>query len=121
MEAASFNIFDKARFKFQLVDPDAYYVHHMSMYEHLIHKKLGFDEAQRQTLIMSNAAIRGECTNLTISPSKKHFAFIPFYGGLPPNVTKDLQVKAIGQGNSLVRASVYVVWCFHLICVLFLS
>jgi hypothetical protein len=32
-------------------------------------------------------------------------AFIPFYGGLPPGVTKDLTVKSIGQGNSLVDGS----------------
>ena len=40
MEAASFRIFDTARLKFQVADPDAYYVHHMSMYEHHIHRKV---------------------------------------------------------------------------------
>jgi hypothetical protein len=102
MEAASFNIFDKAKLKFQLSDPDAYYVHHMSMYEHFIHKKEGFDAAQNRTKILSEAALAGECMNLTVSDSEDFMSFIPFYGGLPPNVTKDLSVKSIGQGNSLV-------------------
>ena len=106
MEAASFNIFDKARWKFQLADPDAYFVHHMSMYEHLIHRKHGFDEAQKKTLILSETAIAGECYNLTINDSNEYMALIPFYGGLPPNVTKDMsKVHSIGQGNSLVS------WC----------
>ena len=84
-------------------DPDAFYVHHMSMFEHLIHKKYGFAEAKNKTLIMSRAAFSGECDNLAITKSKDYVALIPFYGGLPPGVTKDLAVKSIGQGNSLVR------------------
>ena len=32
METASFNIFDRAKYKYQLSDPADYYVHHMSMY-----------------------------------------------------------------------------------------
>lgn len=103
MEAASFNMFDKAKFKFQVADPDAYYVHHMSMFEHLIHKKYGFESAQSKTLVLSKAAIHGECSNLTINRSIKNMiALVPFYGGLPPNVTSDQKVKSIGQGNSLV-------------------
>ena len=105
MEAASFNVFDKAKFKFQLGDPDAYYVHHLSRFEHLVHRKSGFDDAQRRTLILSETAMAGECGNLTINPSNDFLALIPFYGGLPPNVTKDLTVKSIGQGNSLVIQS----------------
>jgi hypothetical protein len=104
MEAASFNIFDRARWKFQLSDPHAYYVHHMSMYEHVIHKKLGFEQAKNLTLIMSKAAVKGECSNIDITKSNDFIALIPFYGGLPPNVTKDLSVKSIGQGNSLVMS-----------------
>lgn len=101
--------FDTAKLKFQLSDPDAYYVHHMSMYEHYLHQKQGFDVAQNKTLIMSKAAFAGECANLTVSKLKSAISFIPFYGGLPPNVTKDLAVKSIGQGNSLVSkfSSIY--------------
>lgn len=107
MEAASFNIFDKSKLKFQVADPDAYFVHHMSMYEHLIHKKIGFAEAQAKTLIMSRHAMMGECSNLTISRTTEYLALVPFYGGLPPNVTKDLSVKSIGQGNSLVIGYIF--------------
>jgi hypothetical protein len=72
------------------------------MYEHQIHKKYGFAEAKNKTLILSKAAFKGECENLHISKTKEYVALIPFYGGLPPGVTKDLTVKSIGQGNSLV-------------------
>lgn len=94
--------FDSAKLKFQLSDPDAYFVHHMSMYEHFNHKKFGFEVAKNKTLIMSRAAVEGECENLVVSKTKNIVAFIPFFGGLPPGVTKDLTVKSIGQGNSLV-------------------
>jgi hypothetical protein len=102
MEAASFNVFDKAKLKFQLADPDAYYVHHMSMYEHFVHRKEGFEEAKRRTLILSNAALAGECGNFTANDSTEFVALIPFYGGRPPNVTADNKVHSLGQGNSLV-------------------
>jgi hypothetical protein len=94
--------YDKAKLKFQISDPDAYYVHHMSMFEHVLHKAYGFEVAKNKTLIMSRAAFHGECDNLIAFPEEKFVALIPFYGGLPPNVTKDLSVKSIGQGNSLV-------------------
>ena len=94
--------FDKSKFKFQLSDPDAYFVHHMSMYEHFLHKKVGFATALNKTITMSQEAFKGECENIQPSDRKDYIALIPFYGGLPPNVTKDLSVKSIGQGNSLV-------------------
>jgi hypothetical protein len=109
MEAASFSIFDTSRLKFQVADPDAYYVNHMSMYEHLVHKKEGHGIAQNKTLILSQTAMKGECDNLNISKSKEYLALIPFYGGLPPGVTADMKVKSIGQGNSLVSASTKVI------------
>ena len=103
MEAASVNIFLTSSLKFQVADPDSYYVHHMSMYEHLLHKKKGYEIAQNKTSILSYAALKGECEGLNISSSLEYLALIPFYGGRPPNVTTDLKVKSIGQGNSLVR------------------
>eukprot|EP01040_Poterioochromonas_malhamensis_P022469 gene22469-27344_t len=102
MEAATFSIYDKAKFKFQVSDPDCYYVHHMSMFEHVLHKAYGFEIAKNRTLTMSRAAYEGECSSLRASKENNYLALIPFYGGLPPNVTKDLAVKSIGQGNSLV-------------------
>jgi hypothetical protein len=118
MEAASFGIFDAAPYKFQLSDPDAYYVHHMSMFEHLIHKKQGFQEAQNKTLIMSKSAIIGECgKHLSISTTTEYLALIPFFGGLPPNVTADFSaVKSIGQGNSLVSPSTKALQCLASLC-----
>jgi len=118
MEAASFSIFDAAPYKFQLSDPDAYYVHHMSMFEHLIHKKQGFQEAQNRTLIMSKSAIIGECgKHLSISKTTEYLALIPFFGGLPPNVTSDFSaVKSIGQGNSLVSPSTKALQCLASLC-----
>jgi hypothetical protein len=104
MEAASFQIFDRARYKFQISDPDAYYVHHMSMFEHLIHKREGFMVARNKTDLMSRAAMNGECEGLKVNPTREYLALVPFFGGLPPNVAPDFSaVKSIGQGNSLVR------------------
>ena len=111
MEAASFVIFDHAHFKFQLEDHTAYFVHHMSMYEHFIHKKHGFKVAENKTTIMSQAAQDGECGNLVVNPDPRFMAFIPFFGGRPPGVqgaadNPNLKVHSIGQGNSLVKAEI---------------
>lgn len=117
METASFNIFDKSQLKFQLSDPDAYYVHHMSMFEHLLHKKHGFEVAKNRTSVLSSAALKGECSNLTISATQEYLALIPFYGGLPPDVTADYsKVQSIGQGNSLVDPSIKVKQCMATLC-----
>ena len=98
--------------KFQLSDPDSFFVHHMSMYEHLQHKKYGFEVAHNKTIIMSRAAVAGECDNLEVQNVQNVIALIPFYGGLPPNVTKDLSVKSIGQGNSLVsHYFIFTLYC----------
>lgn len=86
------------------------------MYEHLNHKKYGFDTAHNKTLVLSKAALHGECDGLKIPKNRDMMAFIPFYGGRPPNVTKDLSVKSIGQGNSLVDASVKVLQASATLC-----
>lgn len=103
METATFNIFGPFRSGYQLQDPSYFYVHHMSMFEHQLHKRVGFGEAARQTFILSNVSYTEECFNYEPSKATEYLALIPFYGGLPPNVTMDLRVKSIGQGNSLVR------------------
>jgi hypothetical protein len=42
---------------------------------------------------------------------------VPFYGGLPPEVTSDFsKVNSIGQGNSLVDASIKVLQCMASVC-----
>ena len=38
---------------------------------------------------MSKAAMQGECGNLKIRKTKEYLALVPFFGGLPPGVTKD--------------------------------
>jgi len=101
MEEATFKAFT-APYKYQLEDPHAYFVHHLSEYEHALHKSHGFDLARNRTEILSYAAYEGECANVKISSETSIIAFIPFYGGLPPNVTSTMKVRSIGQGNSLV-------------------
>lgn len=108
--------YDKAKFKFQVSDPDCYYVHHMSMFEHVLHKAYGFEIAKNRTLTMSRAAYEGECGNLQASKENNYLTLIPFYGGLPPNVTKDLAVKSIGQGNSLVDAGTKALQTMATLC-----
>lgn len=108
--------FDKAKLKFQIADPDAYYVHHMSMYEHLNHKKYGFEVANNKTVRLSESAFNGECNTLQVSKSKEYMALIPFYGGLPPGVTADLKVGSIGQGNSLVGPTTKAMMAMASIC-----
>ena len=121
METHSFVIFDSARLKFQLEDHNAYYVHHMSHYEHLIHKESGFKIAQNKTAILAEAAYQGECIK-TIDKKKLvdfplgSLAFIPFFSGLPPNVDKNLHVKSIGQGNSLVGPEIKADWVMATVC-----
>jgi hypothetical protein len=73
--------FDQARLKYQVSDPDAYFVHHMSMYEHVNHKAYGFADAKNKSLILAKASLHGECGSLAISKEQEYMAFIPFYGG----------------------------------------
>merc|ERR1711871_39130 len=126
MESASFNIFDRSHLKFQISDPDAYFVHHMSMFEHLLHKQYGFDVASNKSRTMSTAAFEGECKNESSyrhmqrgmgKDRSEYLALVPFYGGLPPAVTSDFsKVNSIGQGNSLVDASIKVLQCMATVC-----
>ena len=86
------------------------------MYEHLLHKKYDFNISKNKTLILSNSAYAGECSGLKLNNNREYIAMIPFYGGLPPNVTKDLSVKSIGQGNSLVDASTKALQTMATLC-----
>jgi hypothetical protein len=104
MEAVNWNVISTANFNFQFVDDDAYYVNHLSRYEHFTHKKYGFEKSENMTATMANAAMHGECNVANIkSYHSTSLGLIPFYGARPPNVTANLQVKSLGQGNSLVR------------------
>ena len=96
------------------------------MFEHLNHKKYNFSVASRKTVVMSRAAFRGECDGLSAllarpagpSPrgSREYVALVPFFGGLPPDVTADLAVKSIGQGNSLVDSSTKALQAMATVC-----
>lgn len=140
METASFNIFDRAAYKFQMGDPGEYYVHHMSMFEHQLHKKFGFEHAKNLSQTLSDRAFEGECFPQGLGRSKEkekekekewdkkggkahhhghsdYLTLIPFYGGLPPDVDADFsKVRSIGQGNSLVPAGIKVLQCMATVC-----
>ena len=90
----------------------------MSMFEHFIHKEQGFDIAQKKTSVLADAAYKGECGPLSAASFSRrgYLGLIPFYSGLPPNVTGDLHVKSIGQGNSLVKEDVKLDWLMATSC-----
>lgn len=118
METHTFNIFRGNTAGYQLVDPFVYSVNHMSMFEHWAHKRRGFGEAVKQSYIMSTAAFEDQCHNPAYMPSEstEFLALIPFYGGLPPNVTAGNLVKSIGQGNSLVNAETKAIQTMAALC-----
>lgn len=80
MEAATFLIADRAKQKYQFMDPDAFFVHHLSRFEHAVHKKEGLESAREKTLLMSTLAFNGECGSLTTVGNTSYFVVIPFYG-----------------------------------------
>jgi hypothetical protein len=80
MEAATFLISDKAHYKYQFLDPEAYYVHHMSRFEHSVHRSKGLDTAKELTLILSTNAFNNECSDLSDVGDPSYFVIIPFYG-----------------------------------------
>jgi hypothetical protein len=76
----------------------------MSAYEHATRKKFGYEKSESMTMEFSTSAVQAECLNIgqVHSHENSTIAMVPFYGGRPPNVTADLKVKSLGQGNSLV-------------------
>lgn len=116
MEEATFLISGHAKHKWQFLDPDTYFVHHLSQYEHLIHKKHGLSKAKRSTLEMSTAAFNGECSNTTRVGNLSYLALIPFYGGLPPNTDENARVHSRGQGNSLMDPGVKILQTMATLC-----
>jgi len=61
-----------ARFQyvFDEADRHAFFVHHLSNYEHVNHEAYGFDLAQSKTADLSSAAFRGECSAITSSTAR---------------------------------------------------
>ena len=123
MEAVNWNVISKAKLNFQMVDENLYFVNHMSMFEHRTRKRYGYEKSEIMTDVMSSAAMTGECVaNATEGHHPDSIALVPFYGGRPPNVTANYQVKSLGQGNSLVRlVYIYIPLAFltemiHIFC-----
>jgi hypothetical protein len=46
MEEVFFNTLGNSRFKFQFQEPELFYVHHLSEFEHVMHTKHGFDKVR---------------------------------------------------------------------------
>ena len=112
MEAANWAVIDQATYNFQFRNESTYYAHHMSMYEHYTRKVYGYEKSENMTAVMADAAMKGECH---VDPPRDYhsnsLAIVPFYGGRPPNVTADLKVKSLGQGNSLVSTRLTIMHC----------
>lgn len=116
MEAVNWNVIGIARFNFQFVNESLYYVHHMSRYEHSSRQKYGYNVSEEMTAIMATAAMKGECNTVRMTNfHNSSIGLVPFYGARPPNVTADLKVKSLGQGNSLVLWYFAYLTCLSLI------
>jgi hypothetical protein len=107
METITWDVIKYAKYNFQFTNESSYFVHHMSQFEHFHRKKSGFAFSENITTIYSKAAMKEVCLPYQENdPHDYHqtsIGLVPFYGGRPPNVTADLKVKSLGQGNSLVR------------------
>jgi hypothetical protein len=80
---------------------------HFKVHFHLIYTYKIFSFSHGLTRLLS-VAVPGECVDLQVNDAENSIAFIPFFGGRPPGVTASLQVKSIGQGNSLVGPEIKV-------------
>eukprot|EP00602_Paraphysomonas_sp_CaronLab_P004330 CAMPEP_0185031440 /NCGR_PEP_ID=MMETSP1103-20130426/18913_1 /TAXON_ID=36769 /ORGANISM="Paraphysomonas bandaiensis, Strain Caron Lab Isolate" /LENGTH=333 /DNA_ID=CAMNT_0027566971 /DNA_START=147 /DNA_END=1145 /DNA_ORIENTATION=- len=116
MEAANWDVITTAHNNFQLRNESLYFVFHMSRFEHFNRKKYGYSHSETVTRVMSEAAMKGECLSLPSDYHASTLAIIPFYGGRPPNVTADLKVKSLGQGNSLVKADIKAMQTVATVC-----
>lgn len=115
MEEVFYGVLGRASHKFQPSDPDAFFVHHLSEFEHRMHAAHGFEAAQRMTDTMARAAASGECGNLSTPGHAAYLAVVPFYGGLPPNVSAH-KVLSTGEGNSLARPEVKALQLLAALC-----
>jgi len=57
---------------FDEADKHAFFVHHLSNYEHVNHAEYGFALAQNKTAALSSAAFLGECSALTSSAAGRY-------------------------------------------------
>jgi hypothetical protein len=95
---------------FQMSDQDAYYVNHLSEYEHSQRKKThNLTASLVMEAAMSGTAARGECSALAWHRSNAlsgFLAIMSFYGGIPPQVDEQHRVRSVGEGNSLASRAV---------------
>ena len=57
---------------FDEADKHAFFVHHLSNYEHVNHAEYGFAQAQNKTAALSSAAFLGECSALTSAATSRY-------------------------------------------------
>ena len=100
MEEATFNMF-RGNYVFQT--GMEHHVKHMSMFEHSV-RKADVENAAEIISKYVNAAYDGECDELRSYPvaSDEYMVLIPFYGGLPPSVSKTIEdgIPTNGEGHS---------------------
>ena len=76
------NSINNAAHKYQLSDPDEYFVHHMSDFEHSRHKAYGMSDAEQMAALLAVSAFDGECKNAVASKNKNYIVIMPFFGGV---------------------------------------
>jgi hypothetical protein len=119
MEEASFSILRRAKQIFQVVDAEFYFVNHLSGYEHEVMRRSSgnYSESEEKTFRLSREAVAKECHSIaSSSPLNSTLSVIPFFSGRPPQVSADLQVHSIGQGNSLVAPATKAMQCIATVC-----
>lgn len=119
-EAATGEVFKSVYHRYLFANFSNYFVHHMSMYEHMLTRHKGFEYAQGKVSNLAIAARKGECSHLDInnfgSKNMGHVAMIPFYGGKPPARNASDEIGTLGQGNSVVSAETKATQCIAAIC-----
>ena len=119
MEEASFSVLRRAKQIFQVVDEELYFVNHLSGYEHEVMRRSAgnFSDTEERALRLSREALAKECSSVASSlPLNSTLSVIPFFSGRPPEVSEDLQVHSIGQGNSLVSPITKAMQCISTVC-----
>jgi hypothetical protein len=80
LEKTSFLMLYKAKPAFQFTDRVAYYVNHLSEYEHKLTRRSGLKVALVNAKILSSSARDGECRNVSLSPLRGYLVVIPYLG-----------------------------------------
>ena len=104
---------------FQVANPDAYYVNHLSDYEHRLRRQTrNFTVAIEKASVLALNAFSGECRLVptVLHNGQSHLALIPFFGGLPPNTTTLMKVESLGEGNSVVNRTTKAMQCMATAC-----